>query len=103
MLKLLSLIDEHFISKKHSEYYADQLSLSIKRVNELSQKYFSKTVTRMIHEKIIVEARRELAFTSKSVKSIASDLGFQDVAYFSRFYKKSTQQTPQSFRNQWVQ
>ena len=42
MLNLLQIIDRHFKPQKHTGFYAEQLSLSGKRLNELSQRYFGK-------------------------------------------------------------
>ncbi|WP_067519066.1 helix-turn-helix domain-containing protein [Endozoicomonas ascidiicola] len=101
ILKLTQLIDDNFQQSKHVIFYAEQLSMSSKRVNELSLQSTGKSVTQLIHEKTIIEAKRELAFSSKTVKTIAYDLGFNDIAYFSRFFKKQTETSPQSFRDSW--
>jgi AraC-like DNA-binding protein len=53
----------------------------------------------VIQERILIEAKRLLSYTRKSVKQISFDLGFEDVAYFSNFFKKHTSQSPLDFRN----
>ena len=52
----------------------------------------------MIHERIIIEAKRELYLTNKTVKEIAYELGFSDEFYFSRFFKNNTEVSPQLYR-----
>jgi len=46
---------------------------------------------------LIVEAKRELYTKDLSVKEIAFKLGFEDPAYFSRFFKKETSRSPKEF------
>ncbi len=103
MVKLLKLIDDNFKVRKDVTYYAEQLSMTGKRLNELSKEQFSKTVTQLLHDKVIVEARRELAFTHKSIKTISMELGYKETSYFCRFFKRLSGQSPQSFRQEWVQ
>jgi AraC-like DNA-binding protein len=52
----------------------------------------------LIHERIIIEAKRELYLTNKTVKEIAYELGFNDEFYFSRFFKNNTEVSPQVYR-----
>lgn len=52
----------------------------------------------LIAERIIIEAKRELYLTSKPVKSIAMELGFNDEFYFSRFFKTNTNVSPTGYR-----
>jgi AraC-like DNA-binding protein len=52
----------------------------------------------LIHERIIIEAKRELYLTNKTVKEIAWELGFNDEFYFSRFFKNNTEVSPQLYR-----
>jgi AraC-like DNA-binding protein len=101
MVLLLTLIDKNFSIHRETEFYSKQLSLTNKRVNELTKRHFSKTVTQLIHDRIILEARRELIFTRKTVKDIALSLGYDDTAYFCRFFRKSTGESPMSFRQAW--
>ncbi len=60
--------------------------------------HFNKTLTDLISERIIIEAKRELYLTHKSIKEIAFDLGYNDEHYFSRFFKVNADVSPQMFR-----
>ncbi|MCV6637259.1 AraC family transcriptional regulator [Candidatus Albibeggiatoa sp. nov. NOAA] len=102
MVKLLKLIDADFSLRKDTGYYSEKLSMTNKRLNELTRQQFSRTVTQLIHDKVIVEARRELAFTNKTIKTIAIELGYKDTSYFCRFFKRLSGQSPQSFRDTWI-
>lgn len=101
MVKLLKLIDECFRDRKDVGFYSDALAMTSKRLNELSRQQFSKTVTQLIHDRVIVEAKRNLAFTNKTIKSISFDLGYTDTSYFCRFFKRQTGESPKSFREAW--
>ncbi|WP_026971090.1 helix-turn-helix domain-containing protein [Aliagarivorans marinus] len=95
---LLDLIDTHYKQQKKCDFYAASLSLTSKRINEIVKADMGKTVTQLIHRRIILEANRYLIFSDKSVKQIAFDLGFSDPAYFSRFYRKGMNESPAEFR-----
>ena len=98
VIRLFELIGEHFLQHRKTGYYADQLALTGKRLNELTKQQTGKTVTGLIHERIVLEAHRELAFTTKTVKTIAMELGYEDPAYFCRFFRKMTHESPAGFR-----
>lgn len=101
VMKLLSFIDTYFCEHKETDFYSDKLALTNKRVNELTKQYLSKTVTQLIHDRVILEARRQLAFTMKTVKAVALDLGYMDTAYFCRFFRRRTGESPNTFRKRW--
>lgn len=96
--ELLDLINANYKLEKSCQFYADKLALTGKRINELVKMDLGKTVTQLIHERIILEANRELAFSNKTIKAISLDLGFNDPAYFSRFYRNSMKESPAAFR-----
>ena len=96
--QLLQLIDQHFCQEHQTEFYASQLNLTGKRLNELTRKYLGKTVTGLIHDRIILETHRELAFTTKAVKTIAIEMGYDDPSYFCRFFRRLTSESPAAFR-----
>jgi len=96
--KLKDLIDEQFREKHAPKDYAKALHISPNALAKISKSYFNKTLTALISERIIIEAKRELYLTNKTVKEIASELGYDDEFYFSRFFKKNTSITPSVFR-----
>ncbi|TKE89731.1 helix-turn-helix domain-containing protein [Vibrio sp. F12] len=94
--KVVDLIEQHYITHKHCDFYAQALSITNKRINEIVKADKGKTVTQLIHDRIILEANRELLF---STKTIAFELGFEDPAYFSRFYRGQMKESPAQFRS----
>ncbi|MGF1739451.1 AraC family transcriptional regulator [Photobacterium satsumensis] len=98
MYKLYVLIDEYFRTEKKTDFYANHLAVSNKRANEISRQQCGKTITKLIQDRTLLDARRELAFTSKTVKQIAHELGYEDVAYFCRFFRKAANESPLDFR-----
>jgi AraC family transcriptional activator of pobA len=53
----------------------------------------------LVHSRLLVEAERQLRYTTKSVSQIAFQLGFEDPAYFSRFFTRLTNSSPRAFRD----
>lgn len=100
LFKYRSLIDMHYKKEKLVGFYADQLSISANYLNMLCKKHFHVSATALIHERLILEAKRILLTTERPIKAIAFDLGFYDVAYFSKFFKNQTRITPRAFREQ---
>lgn len=96
--QVIELIDEHYRSEKSCDFYASALNLTKKRINEIVKGELGKTVTQLIHDRIILEANRELAFSNRTIKNLALDLGFNDPAYFSRFYQNQMNESPAQFR-----
>jgi len=91
-------IEEHFKTERSPGAYAGMLHISAKALNRLSKTHFSKTLTELIAERIVIEAKRELYLTDKPVKAIAYELGFDDEYYFSRFFKNNATVSPQVYR-----
>ncbi|GEN75270.1 helix-turn-helix domain-containing protein [Chryseobacterium hagamense] len=92
------LLEEKFALEKNPGYYAEQLNISTAYLNECAKKATGYTVSNHIQERIILEAKRLLFHSSKSVKEIASQLGYEDYSYFSRLFNKSTGMTALTFR-----
>jgi AraC family transcriptional activator of pobA len=99
VLQQLKEAIEHHYRKKHSAGdYASLLNLSPKTLARITKTHFNKTLTHLIAERIIIEAKRELYLTSKPVKTIAWELGFDDEYYFSRFFKTHADISPLIYR-----
>lgn len=96
---LKDAIELNFKTKHSAGHYADMLNISAKALAKLSKNYFNKTLTELISERIIIEAKRELYLTNKTVKEIAYELGYDDEHYFSRFFKTNADVSPQLYRD----
>jgi AraC family transcriptional activator of pobA len=96
---LKDAIEEHYKTKHTASDYADLLNISANALAKISKTHFNKTLTDLISERIIIEAKRELYLTSKSVKQIAYELGYNDEYYFSRFFKNNTNISPKLYRD----
>ncbi len=96
--RVIELINQHYKQEKSCQFYADALALTNKRINEIVKADLGKTVTQLIHDRVMLEANRDLAFSNKTIKTIAFELGFTDPAYFSRFYRIHMKESPAQFR-----
>ena len=94
------LVDQHFREKKQVQDYADMLCRSPKTLSNLFSACGLPSPLRIIHERIGAEARRLLLYTRKSAKEISAILGFEDLAAFSRFFKKMTGESVSEYRKQ---
>ncbi len=92
-------IEANFKTKHSAGEYAELLNISPKALAKITKTHFNKTLTDLISERIIIEAKRELYLTNKAVKEIAYELGYDDEHYFSRFFKNNADVSPQMYRN----
>lgn len=96
--QLLSLLERHVFSHKQVAEYAAMLNLSTYQLNAIVKTTLGKTCSELINEYLILEAKRYLLATSNQVNQIAYSLGYEDVSYFIRFFKKYTGHSPEAFR-----
>ncbi len=97
--KLKDAIEENFKTKHSPADYAEILYISPKALAKIAKSHFNKTLSSLINERIIIEAKRELYLTDKTVKEIAYELGYEDEYYFSRFFKVNADVSPQLYRD----
>lgn len=93
------LVESNFKSEHSVSFYAQQLCKSPKTLSNLFAIFNQKPPSQIIQDRIIVEARRLLRYTDRSIKHITYELGFEEVSYFSNFFKKNTGMSPSDFRN----
>lgn len=96
---LKDAIEKDFKTKHSASDYASALNISAKALAKITKTYFNKTLTSLISERIIIEAKRELYLTNKAIKEIAYELGYDDEYYFSRFFKTNADVSPQMYRD----
>ncbi len=100
LYKYHSLINIHFKEQKSVAFYAGRLNITPNYLNILCQRHLHISAISLIQDRVALEAKRLLHATEKSIKEIAFELGFSDMAYFSHFFKKQTGVAPSDFREQ---
>jgi AraC family transcriptional activator of pobA len=96
--QLEQLIDKHFTEYKYPKNYALLMHVSEKHLNRICKTCLNKTMTELIADRIVLEAKRRLAFTKSTVSQIADELGYSNTSYFTRLFKKKTGNTPVEFK-----
>lgn len=94
------LIETHFTEHLTVDDYAARIGITSAHLNSLCRKTVNKSALQLIHERLLLEAKRGLVYTAKTISQIADNLGFSDPAYFTRFFKRHTGQSPKTFRKQ---
>ncbi|OIQ36552.1 MAG: AraC family transcriptional regulator [Bacteroidetes bacterium MedPE-SWsnd-G1] len=94
------LVEMNFKSIHAVSEYASRLGVSPKSLSKHFQKLGTTSPSQFIKNRIILEAKRQLLYSNDSIKTIAYNLGFNDPAYFSRFFTKATTQSPNSFKKE---
>lgn len=93
------LVEQHFKEKHTVAEYASLLNKSPKTLSNIFNKLYHKTPLQLIQERKMLESRRLLKYTDKTVSEIAYEVGFNEVQSFSRFFRKHQSVAPTDFRN----
>ena len=102
LFKDFSLLVEQNYKTLHSVTdYAKRLGLSPKSITKHFQKAGTTSPSEFIKNRILLEAKRLLIYTDKTVKEIAFELGFNDPAYFTRFFTKAISKSPLQFKKDY--
>ncbi len=102
MRRLEELVDQQFLTNKSPSSYAEQMHMSSKHLNRIIKSLVNKTVTDIISERIMLEAKRILIHSDVLVSQMAEELGYEDYSYFSRFFKKRSGMSPMEFRDRYL-
>ncbi|RAV31024.1 AraC family transcriptional regulator [Sinomicrobium soli] len=84
------LVELHFRQQHEVRFYAESLNKSAKTLSNLFALYGQPSPSKIIHDRIVLEARRLFLYTDKSAKEVSFELGFANPEYFSRFFKSKT-------------
>lgn len=93
-----ALVNENFKKLHKVSEYAERMTITPKYLNQVVKSLLGQTAKEVIQEKIILNAKRELKYSDKSIKEIAYELGFEEPLYFSHFFKKCAGVSPSQFR-----
>ena len=96
--RFLLLVEQHFLEHWPVARYASRLGMSPARLNRLAQAEGGASALELVHERLMREACRRLTYIAAPVASLAEELGFEDPAYFSRFFKRRAGVSPHRWR-----
>lgn len=88
--RFLALVEQHFTSRRMVSDYAYELAVTPNYLNEVVKKTTGSSASDHIKQRVVLEAKRQAAYTDVSMKEIAFGLGFEDVAHFSKYFKNAT-------------
>lgn len=94
-----ALVDHRYGETRAIGDYATALGISPTHLNRVCNHVFGTSALNVIERRIVLEAQRYLQFSVLSIKEIAFLLGYQDAAYFSRFFRRQIGVSPQDYRN----
>ncbi|MDT8397775.1 MAG: helix-turn-helix domain-containing protein [Pseudomonadales bacterium] len=94
------LIGEHFHEHQPVSFYAGLLGISSTQLNNTCRREAGMSAQQLVHQRLLLEAKRLLVYTGMQITEIAYALGFSDPAYFTRFFKHRTACSPQQFRRE---
>ncbi len=92
------LVDQHYRDNLRLQHFASMLAVSPTQLRTACIAATGLSPTKLIHSRLITEAKRSLIFGDMSIEQIAYWLGFLDTAYFTRFFRKEVGQSPSQFR-----
>lgn len=98
VLRYRALLEEYFRSEKRLGFYADRLAVTMAKLNACCQSVIGIAASTMLHDRLVIEAKRNLLYTRHSVAEIAHAIGFDDPAYFNRFFAQRVGVPPGVFR-----
>ena len=92
------MIESHYREHLSLADYAQKLRVSTTHLNCLCREYHGTSALNVLHQRLLLEAKRSLQYTSMTITQVSDYLGFSDVTYFSRFFRKREGVTPKEFK-----
>lgn len=94
------LVEQHYAQGWAVENYAKKIGITAAYLNTLCRQAAGQSALALIHQRIVLAAKRELVYTTMTISAVSDALGFTDPAYFTRFFKRLVGVSPKEFRNQ---
>lgn len=99
-MRFRDLLEQYFREEKNLGFYAERLHVTVPRLNLACKARGAKTASNLLYERVMIEAKRYLLYTEMSATEISHALGFDDPAYFSRFFSQRAGMPPGSYRQE---
>ncbi len=93
-----ALVEQHFRSHQPLAFYAQALGVTPDHLSRSCRNTTKQSALQLLHERRMLEARRLLAYTALPVAQVAQQLGYDDAAYFSKFFSRAVGHTPSDYR-----
>lgn len=93
-----ALIEKHFRDWLSIDDYASAVGITATQLNNICRARTGNSALQLVHERVVLESKRNLVYTVMTVSEIAYALGFTDPGYFSRFFSKRVGVPPSVFR-----
>lgn len=101
ILQFKLLLETRLKELKTVEEFALKLGISKTYLNKLCNDHFGKPCSHLIADRLLLETKQALLFTSDDVATIAYEFGFSEPSNFIRFFKNHTRTTPLKFREEF--
>ena len=96
--RFVRLVEERYREQISLSAYATALGVSVPHLTRVCRELLGLPARSVVHDRLVLEARRNLVYTSMTVSQVAFRLGFSDPAYFSRFFTERVGMSPSSYR-----
>jgi AraC family transcriptional activator of pobA len=96
--RFVELVEASFHQHRPLTEYAETLGVSVAHLTRTCRQIVGRTAVQVVHDRLMIEARRDLVYSAMTISQIAFRLGFSDPAYFSRFFSKAVGVAPSAYR-----
>lgn len=102
VMRFRDLLEAEFRNQKQANSFAQDLAITLNLLNQATIKAMGKTPKEMIDDRVMLEAKRLLVYTNRSVKNIGFELGFDEPTNFIKYFRRNSGLTPMEFRNKFL-
>ena len=100
ILNFLALLEENFRRPLGVNFYAEKLFMTSRNLNLICQRILNQSISEIIETRKLIEAKKLLTSTNKTISEIGFELGYKEKSYFSNVFKKKAGQPPSVFRKE---
>lgn len=94
-----ALVDRHYREHQPLAFYAESLGVTPDHLSRTCRQVAGQSALELLHERVMLEARRLLTYTEAPVAHVAHQLGYGDAAYFSKFFARCVGRSPSAYRD----
>jgi AraC family transcriptional activator of pobA len=98
LTKFTALIEQWYAKHYPMSRYAKELGITASHLNLLCRHITHKSSLELVHERLLLEAKRSLIYTSMTISELSYVIGFSEPGYFTRFFRRETGESPKEFR-----